>query len=107
MTIDNSTAAVLVSVLAFALSVFNTFKNNKRTDTKAIEERAAENTRINMKLDSIMASMEEMKNERYTMQHKIEDHESRITKVEQSSSSAHHRLDGIENRLNSDKEKKT
>lgn len=100
MTISISGVAVMVSILAFVLSLFNSLKSNKRTDTKDIEERVKENTRINMKLDAIMASMDEMKNERSVMQRKLEDHETRITKTEQSASSAHHRIDNLETRLN-------
>ena len=48
MTIDVS-AAIVISVLSLAFSVFMGVKNNKRSDTKDIEERVKDNTKINMK----------------------------------------------------------
>ena len=52
MTIEVSTA-IIISVLSLGFSVFMGLKSNKRTDTKDIEDRVKENTRINMKLDAI------------------------------------------------------
>ena len=57
-----------------------------------------------MKLDSILELINELKSERSEMRKELADHESRITKVEQSTSSAHHRLDGLEVRINDEKE---
>ena len=96
--------AILISVISVTFSVYFGLKNNKRTDTKEIEERVKENTRINMKLDSILELINELKSERSEMRKELADHESRITKVEQSTSSAHHRLDGLEVRINDEKE---
>lgn len=103
MTIQVS-AAIIISVLSLSFSVFMGLKSDKRTDTKEIEERVKENTRINMKLDSILELINELKSERSEMRKELADHESRITKVEQSTSSAHHRLDGLEVRINDEKE---
>ena len=46
--------ALIVSIVSVAFSIFFGLKNNKRTDTKDIEERVKENTRINLKLDDII-----------------------------------------------------
>ena len=99
MTIELSTA-IIISVLSLGFSVYIGLKNSKRTDTKDIEERVKENTRINMKLDAILDTINEMKDERSEMTKKLSEHDSRISKIESSVSSAHHRLDGIEERLN-------
>jgi predicted nuclease with TOPRIM domain len=99
MTIEISTA-IIISVLSLGFSVFMGLKNNKRTDAKDIEERVKENTRINMKLDAISNNTTDIKNEVSEMRKEINSHDSRIVKVEESVKSFHHRLDGIEERLN-------
>ena len=103
MTIELSTA-IIISVLSLGFSVYMGLKNNKRTDTKDVEERVKENTRINMKLDAISNNTTDIKNEVSEMRKEINSHDNRIVKVEESVKSAHHRIDGIENRLNDDKE---
>ena len=102
MTIEVSTA-IIISVLSLGFSVFMGLKSNKRTDTKDIEERVKENTRINMKLDAISNNTTDIKNEVSEMRKEINSHDSRIVKVEESVKSYHHRLDGIEERLNTER----
>jgi len=102
MTIEVSTA-IIISVLSLGFSVFMGLKSNKRTDTKDIEERVKENTRINMKLDAISNNTTDIKNEVSEMRKEINSHDSRIVKVEESVKSFHHRLDGIEERLNTER----
>lgn len=103
MTIELSTA-IIISVLSLGFSVFMGLKNNKRTDNEEIEERVKENTRINMKLDAISSNTTEIKNETLEMRKEINSHDNRIIKVEESVKSAHHRIDGLETRINGDKE---
>lgn len=103
MTIEVSTA-IIISVLSLAFSVFMGLKSNKRTDTKDIEERVKENTRINMKLDAISSNTTDIKNEVSEMRKEINSHDNRIVKVEESVKSAHHRIDGLEERMNDQKE---
>ena len=102
MTIEVSTA-IIISVLSLGFSVFMGLKSNKRTDTKDIEERVKENTRINMKLDAISNNTTDIKNEVSEMRKEINSHDCRIVKVEESVKSFHHRLDGIEERLNTER----
>lgn len=97
MTIE---VALLISIVSVCFSVFFGLKNNKRSDTKDIEERVKENTRINMKLDSIASNTTEIKNEVSEMRKEINSHDGRIVKVEEAVKSAHHRLDGLEDRIN-------
>lgn len=102
MTIEVSTA-IIISVLSLGFSVFMGLKSNKRTDTKDIEDRVKENTRINMKLDAISNNTTDIKNEVSEMRKEINSHDSRIVKVEESVKSFHHRLDGIEERMNTER----
>ena len=75
-------------------------KNNKRTDTKDIEERVKDNTRINVKLDDIGQDTKEIKSEISSMREDIKMHNDRIIIVEESCKQAHYRLNGLEERLN-------
>jgi predicted nuclease with TOPRIM domain len=103
VTIEISTA-IIISVLSLGFSVFMGLKNSKRTDTKDIEERVKENTRINMKLDGITSNTAEIKAELSEMRKEINSHDSRLVKIEESVKSAHHRIDGIEKVVRCEKE---
>lgn len=98
--------ALLISIVSVCFPVFFGLKNNKRSDTKDIEERVKENTRINMKLDNIASNTNEIKNDVSEMRKEINLHGERIIKVEDSVKSAHHRLDGLEKRLNGEEGEK-
>ena len=96
MTIE---VALLISVVSVAFSIFFGLKNSKRTDAKDIEERVKENTRINIKLDNIGQTTQDIKTEVSSMRNDIKSHNERLIKLEESCKSAHHRLDGLENRF--------
>lgn len=98
MTLEIS-LAVFVSVLSLCSSVFFNLKNTKRSDTKDIEERIKSDTRINMKLDNISVTMSELKEEVTSLRDIITAHNERIIKLEQSTKSAHHRLDFLEDKI--------
>lgn len=92
--------AYLISIVSLAFSVFFGLKSSKHTDTKDIEERVKDNTRINMKLDAIAGTTQEIKSEISTMREEINKHNDKIIKLEQSLKSTHHRLDTLEERMN-------
>lgn len=97
MTIE---LALAVSIVSVAFSIFFGLKNSKRTDTKDIEERVKENTRINLKLDDIASTVREVKSEIGSLKEEMQNHNDRIIKVEESAKQGHKRLDTLENRLN-------
>lgn len=92
--------AYIISIVSLAFSVFFGLKSSKHTDTKDIEERVKDNTKINMKLDAIAGTTQEIKSEISTMREEINSHNDKIIKLEQSLKSAHHRLDALEERMN-------
>lgn len=53
-----------------------------------------------MKLDTILDTIKEMKNERSEMKNELDDHDKRITVVEESTKQAHHRINEIAERIN-------
>lgn len=101
MTIE---VALLLSVVSVSFSIFFGLKNNKRSDTKDIEDRVRENTKINMKLDNIASNTSDIKSEVSEIKKEMSGHEARIIKVEDSAKSAHHRIDEIVERLNGKEE---
>lgn len=92
--------ALIVSIVSVAFSIFFGLKNNKRTDTKDIEERVKENTRINLKLDDIANTIREVKSEISSLKEEMQNHNDRIIKVEESAKQGHKRLDTLESRFN-------
>lgn len=94
---------ILISIITVALSAYFGLKNNKRSDTKDIEERVKENTRINFKLDNIASTTQEIKTEISSMRNDIKNHNDRLITVEQSVKSAHHRLDTLEQHIEENK----
>jgi len=95
-----SVVSVTISFVSVAFAIFFGLKNNKRTDTKDIEERVKENTRINFKLDTIMESTKEIKAEMSNLKEEMQMHNDRIIKVEESAKQGHKRIDALEGRLN-------
>ena len=92
MTVE---VALLISIVSVVFSIFFGLKNSKRTDVKDIEERVKENTKINIKLDNIGQTTQDIKTEISSMRDDIKLHNDRIIKLEESCKSAHHRIDEL------------
>lgn len=90
------TISICASLIFGSVALFFSIKGNRRTDTKDIEERVKSDTIVNVKLDNISNTTQEIKNEVSTMKHDIQNMDKRLVIVEQSVKSAHHRIDGIE-----------
>lgn len=103
--------AIIISIISVTFSIFFgivslvlNIKNNRRTDNSDLENRVRENTRINMKLDTISSNTKEIKDEVVEMRKELNSHDNRIIKVEESVKSLHHRVDEMEAQLNKNKE---
>lgn len=92
MTIEIS---VLVGIVSVAFAVFFGLKSNRRNDVKDIEERAANNAKVNMKLDLISQNVSDIKSETKATREDVRSLTERVVAVEQSAKSAHHRIDDI------------
>jgi predicted nucleic acid-binding Zn-ribbon protein len=97
MTIE---IALLISIISVVFSVYFGMKNNKRSDTKEIEARVMNDTKINAKLDNISLTMQDVKTEISTMREDLKAYNERLIKVEESCKQAQHRLDLLETRFN-------
>lgn len=92
--------AILISIVSVVFSIFFGMKNNKRTDTKDIEERVKQNTKINMKLDNINSTTQDIKSQLSSARSDIQKHNDKLIVLEQSCRQAHKRIDEIASRFN-------
>ena len=92
--------AILISIVSVVFYIFFGMKNNKRTDTKDIEERVKQNTKINMKLDNINSTTQDIKSQLSSVRSDIQKHNDKLIVLEQSCKQAHKRIDEIASRLN-------
>lgn len=95
-----SLIGVCISAISVIAVLYFNSKGSKRTDTKEIEERVKENTRINMKLDSIGNTVQDIKQDVSSMREEIRNHNDKIIQLEASAKQAHHRIDEVVDRLN-------
>lgn len=102
MTIE---VALLISFLSVAFSIFFGLKNSKRNDTKDVEERTRERTELNVKLDFISSNMQDIKEQISSLVKDVQNHGVKIAELEQSTRSAHHRLDTLEKRVDEKEDK--
>ena len=100
MTIGISTLisiiALFVTLISVAFAVYFGLKNTKRSDTSDIERKAAETATINVKLDQIGGDVRDIKYDMTAVKRDVQSLTERMITVEQSTKSAHHRIDGLE-----------
>ena len=110
-----SLIAVLISVLFGGATFYFNSKNSKHTDDEdektrtkekieEIKERTKENAIINAKLESIILSNQEIKEQVSSLVKKIDAHESRIIKVEESLKTAWHEIGEIKEKIDKEGE---
>ena len=91
--------AVIISLISVAYAIYSGHRNGRRTDIKDIEERAKTDAKIQIKLDLIAQTVQETNDEVKSIKTEMQKHSERLIVLEQSTKSAHHRIDGIERRL--------
>lgn len=96
---EQLTLSVIVSIASLCVALYVALRNNKRTDTKDIEERVKSDTRINMKLDEIGRNVNDVKTDLSSVKEDIKAIDTRLVIVEQSTKSAHHRIDSLEGHM--------
>ena len=100
-----SIMAVIVSIISVAAMIYFNSKNSKHTDVKDIEQRVAERTEVNLKLDTINQNTQEIRYDVSAVKKDVQKHAEKIVEIEASARQAHHRLDGLEDRLNAREDK--
>lgn len=100
-----SIIGVVISAISVSAVVYFNSKNSKHTDVKDIEQRVAERTEVNLKLDTINQNTQEIRYDVSAVKKDVQKHAEKIVEIEASARQAHHRLDGLEDRLNAREEK--
>lgn len=95
-----SVIAVVISAVSLLSMLYFNSKSSKHTDVKDIERKVAERTEMNMKLDEINRNTTDIKYDVSAVKKDIQKHAEKIIEIEASAKQAHHRLDGLEDRLN-------
>jgi peptidoglycan hydrolase CwlO-like protein len=88
--------SVIISFVSVAFAVFFGLSNRKRADTTDIEVKAKERAETNIKLDNIGKDVTDIKYDISVTRKEVKCLSDRMIMVEQSVKSAHHRIDGVE-----------
>lgn len=88
--------SILISFLSLVIAAFVAIANQKRNKSSDDKREASETTTLIVKLENINNGVNEIKSDMRNMRADIQDLRDRLIIVEQSTKSAHHRLDGIE-----------
>ena len=92
MTVE-ITLAVIISIISLVISSVRGLKTDHKADAKEIQERVAETTRLDVKLDAISKDLADLKDEIRLQRKEFQNLTERVAKVEASASQAHKRLD--------------
>ncbi len=95
---------MVISILSVSVSVYFAIHNSKRADNTEIERKARETATIDVKLNEIGNDVKDIKYDITAVKRDVQALSKQVVIVEQSTKSAHKRLDVIERRLNFDKE---
>lgn len=98
MVVNNMTVevSVIISVVSVVFAIFFGLSNRKRADTTDIEVKAKERAETNIKLDNIGKDVTDIKYDISITRKEVQCLSERMIVVEQSVKSAHHRIDGVE-----------
>lgn len=93
MNIEFNQILTFVSVVA---AVYFAFKSNSRANNDEVSKKAQVDAILSQKLDSISDDTKEIRKEITDVKAKVNDLSERVVMVEQSTKSAHYRLDRYE-----------
>lgn len=93
MSIEFNQILTFVSVVA---AVYFAFKSNSRANNDEVSKKAQVDAILSQKLDSISDDTKEIRKEITDVKVRVNDLSERVVMVEQSTKSAHHRLDRYE-----------
>lgn len=84
---------IIISALALSFSIYMGLRSNRKADDKDIADKVARDTKINIKLDDISSDVKEIRYDITETKKQVAEMDKRLVLVEQSTKSAHHRLD--------------
>ncbi len=92
MTIE---IALIISAISLGFGIYQGVSNLKRNDRQDNRAEATQITAVIVKLETIGEGVNEIKLDMRNIKNEIKDIRERLTKVEESTKSAHHRLDDM------------
>lgn len=92
MTLELS---ILISVISVSFALYSGISNLKRNNRKDTAEDAAQLTTVIVKLENIGDGVSEIKADMKNVKGEVQELRERLVAVEQSTKSAHHRIDGL------------
>lgn len=92
MTIE---IALIISAVSLGFGIYQGVSNLRRNDRQDNRAEATQITAVIVKLETIGEGVNEIKVDMRNIKNEINDIRERLTKVEESTKSAHHRLDGM------------
>ncbi len=90
MTIE---IALVISALSLAFGIYQGVTNIKRNRTADDKDDASQLTTVIVKLENISAGISDIKSDMRNIKDEVKDMRERLIKVEESTKSAHHRID--------------
>ena len=88
---------IFISALSVSFAIYMGLRSNRKADDKDIADKVARDTKINIKLDDISGDVKEIRYDISETKKQVFDMDKRLIKVEESTKSAHHRLDDLVN----------
>lgn len=95
-----SVAGVVISAISVTCAIYFSHKNSRTTDVKEIEQRVAERTETNLKLNNIIQNTQEIRYDVTSVKKDVQKHGEKIVEIEASAKQAHKRIDTLEERIN-------
>lgn len=92
--------SVIISILSLLVAAIVGFTNLKRNQNTDNRQTAAEMTTVIVKLETLNTNISEMKADVRHTRADLQEIRDRLIMCEQSTKSAHHRLDALENNVN-------
>lgn len=86
----------ILTIISVVAAVYFAFKSNSRANDEEVSKKAQIDAVLSQKLDSISDDTKEIRKEISDVKVKVNDLSERVVIVEQSTKSAHHRLDKYE-----------
>lgn len=93
MTIE---VALLISGVSLAFALYQGITNMKRNKTQDDKQDASQLTTVIVKLENIGEGVNEIKSDMRNIKEDVQELRERVVAVEQSTKSAHHRIDLVE-----------
>lgn len=90
MTIE---VALVISALSLAFGIYQGVSNLKRNQKADNVQEATQMTTVIVKLENIGAGISDIKSDMRNVKDEVKDMRDRLIKVEESTKSAHHRID--------------